>query len=71
MSGGVKMHERVMIVQKAHNKLASALIEIGQEFGLTPSEEASILHQCMGQSLKYVIRYERHGNYDKRGGEAD
>jgi hypothetical protein len=49
--------------------LAEAFIEISKKYELTPIEEAAILSGRVGEALKYAIRYERHRNYEKRGGE--
>jgi hypothetical protein len=65
----ITMHPRVLIVQKAGLELAEAFIEISKKYELTPIEEAAILSGRVGEALKYAIRYERHRNYEKRGGE--
>jgi hypothetical protein len=68
-----RLHERESIVREASIDLAEALIEWRKQHdGLTDAERMSVLlgelSSSVAGTLKYQIRYERHGNYDTPGG---
>jgi hypothetical protein len=67
----MKLHERVMPAQKAHNDISGAVLEaIGKHPNLTYLEVISILNQIQMSWLKHAIQQERHPNDpEKRGGE--
>jgi hypothetical protein len=67
----MKLHERVMIVQGAHNEMAKAVIDVVEKHGLTYLELLACLNDVSASWLKYAIRNERHpDDPEKRGGES-
>lgn len=68
---GLKINERVPIVQKAETDLSLAVNKVVKEHDLTYLELAQIINQVQANWIMYGIRNERHPeNPDKRGGEA-
>lgn len=70
----MKLHPRESIVRKAGSDLLGALIEIREKHELTDGEYLAMLSETFGNSIshlaKYMIRYERHEDYQKEGGLA-
>ena len=66
----MKLHPRTQIVSKARCELATFLCELEIRHELTLPEVTSLLADRMAQAAKYMIRYERHPDSDKRGDEA-
>lgn len=70
------MHPRERIVTEALHELQTLVLNWQRDNHdtLTELEEMKIVHEVLGDTiarhLMYGIRFERHGNYDKKGGEA-
>lgn len=64
-------HPRARIVCEAEAQLIRAFVDVRREYNLTIAEELQVLthtlSSCMGNVVKYMIRYERHGRGDKPG----
>lgn len=58
------MHERTMPVKKAGLEISDALVRIRDEHDLTDVEFLQILVAEQQSVLKYMLRFERHGDYD-------
>ena len=41
-----------------------------EEHRLTPGEQAILVGKIVQSNARYVIRFERHGNFEKQGDEA-
>lgn len=67
---GLRIHSRTLPVQGAEADLGMFLSKLAEERELTPAEMVSILGGQLLAWNKYVIRYERHGNYDHKADEA-
>jgi len=66
----MKLHERVMIVERAHNKLATVIANALEDTDITYVELWDILNRISASYVKYAIRQERHpDDPEKRGGE--
>lgn len=57
-----------IILDKHHQFLDETLTNVIDEYRLTFGESASILSNQISNNMKYLIRYERHGNFDTPGG---
>lgn len=72
----IRVHPREKIVSAARLDLQRLVLDWQQanHDTLTELEEMKIVHEVLGDTiarhLMYGIRFERHGNYDKKGGEA-
>lgn len=66
----IKMHERVLKVQKAQATITCDLIQAQNEHELTDIEMLQCINQYVASKLKYMLRYERHGDMDKPADEA-
>lgn len=66
----MELHERRIPVAKAGLALNESLCKISEEYELTLGETLQLLLSEAQNCTKYIIRYERHGNYEKKGGEA-
>jgi len=64
----MKLHPRVLIVQKAQRELSESLWAIEARHRLTFAEMFSILAQAVEQVAKYAIRAERHPEDPSRPG---
>ena len=67
----VKIHPREEFVDKAENRLRSAICEIQREFDLTDNEFLRVLCVALDSirsHAKYGIRLERHGDINCPGG---
>jgi len=68
----MKLHARVMIVQKAHCDLAKVVLDLVEKHDLTYLELIACLNNVMASWIKDAVRDERHpNNPNLRGGEAD
>jgi hypothetical protein len=56
----MKLHERVMIVQRAGVELSNAAMKIREQHELSYVEYLSILNQEAARVLKFALREERH-----------
>lgn len=67
----MKIHPREELLDKAERILSIAVRDV-LEMDLTNAEYIQVLNTvyngAIGRRLKYMIRYERHGNGDKPGG---
>lgn len=66
----MKLHPRMAIVSLARSELGEALDALITKHGLTTIEAAGVLGDLQGRQLMYALRYERHGDYDKKADEA-
>jgi uncharacterized protein (DUF2249 family) len=64
----MKLHSRYNMVRKKENEFRAKAIELLD--GLTHTEVIQILNNYISTELKYQLRYERHGTYEKMGDEA-
>ena len=69
-----KIHKRESIVRLAELDITEAVHKITEKHKLTTLEMLCVVNGAMsgviGSIVKYEIRNERHGNYDKPGGLA-
>lgn len=65
-----KRHEREKITHKAGAKIELALLELQDEHDLTDVEMLQMINSWTQTKLKYMLRFERHGHYEKPGGLA-
>jgi hypothetical protein len=56
----LKLHPRTLMVQKAGNEMAEAVIAIVAKYDLTFIEEVGCLTGIIQQSGKFALRQERH-----------
>jgi len=56
------------ILDKHHEKLEEILEKTVGEFKLTYGETVNLLAVQISNNMKYLIRYERHGNFNEPGG---
>jgi hypothetical protein len=76
----IRVHPRERIVSEARIELQEVVLDWQKKHStetddpLTLMEALSVINDVLsstlGHAFKYEIRYERHGNYDKPGGEA-
>ncbi len=66
----MKLHLRNAIVAAARMDMQKVVVNISNEHQLTSLELIGILTGEIDEALKYALRFERHGNYEKRSGEA-
>lgn len=66
----MRLHEREMQVNQAKTQLALVLHQKQEELDLTDIEMLQALHEYMQGTLKYMLRWERHEDYDKPAGLA-
>lgn len=67
---GVKIHPRQRLVAIAQAEITTEFLKLCEKHKLTRGEEVMILSEMMASSSQYVVRFERHGRYDKSGGIA-
>lgn len=66
----MKLYEPTQSVGVARIAVSEALMTVLGKHVLTPAETISILHGVMSQYINFALRYERHGNYEKKADEA-
>lgn len=71
----MKLHKREKLTLKAEQDLSNAMTEWMESHGnLTFAEMINIISgefsRTIGHLTKYEIRFERHGDHNKRGGLA-
>lgn len=64
----MKLNERYFHVKRAVATLRAQLETIQEALDLTDIEMMQALNEWQAMRLKYMLRYERHGDYEK---EAD
>lgn len=69
-SVGLRIHPRTLPVHGAEAELGMFLAKLAGERELIPAEMVSILGAQLLSWNKYVIRYERHGDYEHKADEA-
>ena len=62
------IHKREQIVQVAVGEFNDFYIKWVKKHKLTDGEVLRIIALELGSIAKYMIRFERHGNYKDRGG---
>ena len=71
-TGGIKLHERTMIVDKASWEYEGFVIELRKKYKITSSEWVQIIALGLARDAKYMIRAERHGaNPEGKGGDEE
>lgn len=65
-----QVHHRTRNADIARNALTDHILRWRQTHGLTLTEEACILNQVLGETLRYLLRIDRHGTTDKKADEA-
>lgn len=69
--GGLRMHPRYFLVNKAELELTKWLLDWEQRHQLTEIEIVQCLQRRQSNMLKYMLRDERHpDDGDKKGDEA-
>ena len=63
-----KLHKRELLVNKATAKLHSTVLDFRKEYDLTDIEYLQWLASETQSVLKYMLRFERHGDYDTPSG---
>lgn len=63
-------HPRDIIAKKAELDLSTAAMKIRDEVDMTDIEYLQWLASEQQSVLKFMLRYERHGNYDQPAGLA-
>jgi hypothetical protein len=66
----MKLHERTQKVSIASAELGVVILDFQKEHGLTDIELLQALNSTQDTVLKYMLRFERHSNYEKGAGEA-
>jgi hypothetical protein len=66
----MKLHPRYHITSKAKCDIDLALLDLREKHDLTTVEFLQILNEHIATTLKYALRYERHGNSSEGGDEA-
>jgi hypothetical protein len=66
----MKLHPRYHIVAKARNKLSEFVLDQMSSSDLTPGEIVQNLLQVAIETNRFVVRWERHGDYAKKADEA-
>ena len=56
----MKLHPRMMVVQKAKAEIGLKLFDMQKQLGLTDIEFLQVLTDEMQSTLKYMLRSERH-----------
>ena len=64
----MKRHKRDIIQTKARNDIHGAIEAASSQYELTHGEIVSILSSYLQSESKYMVRFERHGNYEDAGG---
>lgn len=67
---GLRIHPRTFVVQTAQAELMSMMLTLTEKHNLSLMEEATILHQALASPLRYLMRWDRHGNTNKKADEA-
>lgn len=67
---GIELHARTDPVERAEAELRGALLDVSAKHGLTPIEQAGLLVRPAETPLRYALRFERHGAYNKKADEA-
>lgn len=68
---GLKHVPRPYWVNSASAELFTTLLTLGVEHSLTDIEMLQALNEWEASCLKYMLRYERHGNYEDAAGIAN
>lgn len=63
-----KLHKREVITREAERKFLEDLIALRKKYEITDIEFLQIVMTEVQSVLKYMLRYERHGNYDTPAG---
>ena len=63
-----KLHKREMKVEQAKSQMSIQVLEMKEKNDLTDIEYLQWLTSMQQSCLKYMLRYERHGDYDTPGG---
>ncbi len=67
----IRLHPRYQLVQKAGYEITDAVLKLSVKHDLTYVELLQVLTGLVQDSLKYMLRAERHPNDpDKKGDEA-
>lgn len=66
----MKLHPRHKATTTAQALLGAFLIDLTDDYDLTDIERIQMLTHHIDVSLRYMLRYERHGNYDTPAGQA-
>lgn len=66
----MKLHPRYNLVARAKNRISTFTLEQMTEHDITPTEMLGILLELAADQQKFLLRYERHGNYDTKANEA-
>jgi hypothetical protein len=61
-------HSREIVVEEAEREMSRVLRDIRKSYELTLIEYHQFLVTEMARTLKYRLRYERHGNGEKEAG---
>lgn len=64
----MRISKREMEANKAKTELELAIHQKAEELGLTDVELLQALTSAQQSTLKYMLRMERHGTYDKPAG---
>ena len=65
----MKLHPRRAQVVEAELAMSKAVNDVMAGHDVTPIEMIGILTSLLAQQQKYALRYERHGNYNKKADE--
>lgn len=66
----MKVHNRTMLIQRLQSEFAIIWLEFTEKHEITFGEGVHILGSLLQDVARYMIRFERHGNYEKKGDEA-
>jgi len=66
----VRLHPRERLVDLAENELTRAILDVREKHDITGVEYLQFLTLEMQRTLKYMLRYERHGDGEKEAGLA-
>ena len=65
----MKLHHRYAVVAATRNRLSEKVLAEMSDNDITAIEMIGILLALAAESQRYALRFERHGNYDKKADE--
>ncbi len=64
----MRQHPRMVVVATARVEIVREFLKVQEKHNLTHGETVGILAELLTSEAKWMIRMERHGDYDKPGG---
>lgn len=63
-----KIHEREMITRESGINFSKMVLTFKEENNITDAEYLQLLNSEVASTLKYMLRFERHGDYETPSG---